>query len=99
MIYAPLHFFVFGFERMIAVGLWENLLQAAVQGGLAGALAIHLLARAIILLGAGRAAAFPALVPPSTILIGVLALGEFPTLMQLAGLAVVLVGFRFTLKP
>jgi len=47
-------------------------------------------------LGAGRAALFPALVPPFTLLIGFLALGEVPTFSQLAGLVIVVVGFRLT---
>jgi drug/metabolite transporter (DMT)-like permease len=98
-LYAPLHGLAFGYARMIAAGLWENLLQAAVQGGLAGALAIHLFARAVLLLGAGRASAFPAMVPPTTLLIGLVALGEVPSLVQLAGLAVVLLGFLLTLRP
>ena len=97
-LYTPLQL-LFGFDRMIAAGLWENVLQAAVQGGLAGALAIHLFARAVMLLGAGRASAFPAMVPPATLLIGFIALGEVPSLVQLLGLAVIAIGFRFTLKP
>lgn len=97
-VYMPLHAALFGFERMLAAGLWENLLQIAVQGGLAGALAIHLAARSVILLGASRAAAFPAMVPPATILLGFVFLGEPPTLVQLAGLAVVIAGFRFVLR-
>jgi drug/metabolite transporter (DMT)-like permease len=99
LLYAPLHALTFGFERMIAVGAWENVLQIVVQGGFAGALAIHLFSRAVILLGAGRAAAFPAMVPAATLLIGLLTLREVPSLVQLAGLVVVGVGFRFTLKP
>jgi drug/metabolite transporter (DMT)-like permease len=39
---------------------------------------------------------FPALVPPFTLLIGFLALGEVPSLSQLAGLVIVVVGFRLT---
>jgi drug/metabolite transporter (DMT)-like permease len=49
--------------------------------------------------GAGRGATFSALVPAFTILVGVAALGEMPTLIQLAGLAVVAVGFRYVMKP
>ena len=45
------------------MSLAENLLQIVVQGLLAGMLPIYLFARAVILLGAGRAATFPALVP------------------------------------
>jgi drug/metabolite transporter (DMT)-like permease len=99
LLYAPLHTVAFGFERMIAVGAWENVLQIVVQGGFAGALAIHLFSRAVILLGVGRAAAFPAMVPAATLLIGLLTLGEVPSLIQFAGLVVVGIGFRFMLKP
>jgi drug/metabolite transporter (DMT)-like permease len=99
LIYAPLFAIFFGFERMLATGLAENVLQIAVQGIFAGPLAIYLFARAVTALGASRASTFPALVPPFTMLIGFIALGEVPTLLQLIGLAIVVVGFRFALKP
>ena len=54
--------------------------------------------RAVVLLGASRAVLFPSLVPPFTLLVGYLALGEVPSMSQLAGLAIVLVGFRLTQK-
>ena len=53
---------------------------------------------ALTLLGAGRAAVFPALAPGITLLIGFLALGEVPSLAQLAGFGIVLAGFRLTQK-
>lgn len=87
---------LFYFDNLLAAGFLENLLQAAVQGALAGAGAIYLFARAVGLLGAGRAVLFPALVPPFTLLVGFLALGEVPSISQLAGLVVVVVGFRLT---
>ena len=92
----PIHGLLFGFERMMALGLLENLLQAVVQGIFAGALSTYLFTRAVVLLGAGRAAVFPSLVPGFTLLIGFLALGEVPSLAQLAGFAIVLIGFRLT---
>jgi drug/metabolite transporter (DMT)-like permease len=49
-----------------------------------------------VLLGAGRAAVFPSLVPGFTLLIGFLVLGEAPSLAQLVGFAIVLIGFRLT---
>jgi drug/metabolite transporter (DMT)-like permease len=39
---------------------------------------------------------FPTLVPPCVVLIGWIALGEQPSILQLTGLAVVLIGFRLT---
>jgi len=95
----PIHGMLFGFERMLSFGLWENVLQAVVQGGLAGAAAIYLFAHAVELLGAARAALFTSLVPPFTLLLGFLFLGEAPSLAQLAGLAIVLAGFRMTQRP
>ncbi len=92
----PVYGLLIGFGRMIALGLWENLLQAVVQGLLAGPGAIYLFTRSVVLLGAGRAAVFPTLVPPFVLLIGWLVLGSQPSLLQLIGLAIVLVGFRLT---
>jgi drug/metabolite transporter (DMT)-like permease len=63
---------------------------------LAGAGAIYLFTRAVVLLGAGRAVLFPSLVPPFTLLIGYLTIGEVPSGSQLAGLVIVIAGFRLT---
>jgi drug/metabolite transporter (DMT)-like permease len=84
------------FSNMLAAGFYENLMQAVVQGALAGAGAIYLFTRAVVLLGAGRAVLFPSLVPPFTLLIGYFTIGEAPTASQLAGLVIVLAGFQLT---
>src|SRR5262245_8277249 len=97
LVYAPVHALLFGFDRMIAVGLWQNLLQIAAQSA-AGAFALFMFARAVTLIGAGRAGVFAALVPGFALTIGWLAIGEVPTAMQLVGFAIVMVGFRFVLK-
>jgi drug/metabolite transporter (DMT)-like permease len=98
LIYAPLHAVLFGFHNMLAAGWRENLLQFLAQGILSGPLATYFSAYAASVLGTGRGATFSALVPGFTILVGVLALGEWPTAIQLAGLAVVAVGFRLVMK-
>ncbi|HXW30260.1 MAG TPA: DMT family transporter [Xanthobacteraceae bacterium] len=98
VLYAPAHGLIWGYANLLAAGLKENLLQMLAQGLLAGAGAIYLFARAVTLLGASRALIFPALVPAFGIAIGYLALGEVPTVYQLAGLAVVAIGFRLALK-
>jgi drug/metabolite transporter (DMT)-like permease len=87
---------LFDFGNMLAAGWYENAMQAVVQGALAGAGAIYLFTRAVVLLGASRAVLFPSLVPPFTLLIGYLTLGEAPSPSQLAGLVIVIVGFRLT---
>jgi drug/metabolite transporter (DMT)-like permease len=86
----------FSWQNFIAAGFLENLLQAVVQGIFAGPAAVYLFTRAVVLLGVGRAALYPALVPPFALVIGALTLGELPSVWQLLGLAVVIGGFRLT---
>jgi len=93
---AGLPLVVWGFDSFIAAGLFENLMQAVVQGFFAGAGAIYLFTRAVVLLGAGRAALYPSLVPPFVLLIGAITIGEMPSVWQLFGLLVILAGFRLT---
>jgi drug/metabolite transporter (DMT)-like permease len=97
-VYAPLYAIFAGFDGLLRMSLAENLIQVVVQGLLAGVLPIYLFARAVILIGAGRAATFPALVPGFSLVIGYLALGVVPSLAQVIGLAIVVIGFRFTLR-
>jgi drug/metabolite transporter (DMT)-like permease len=92
----PIYGLLVGFSRLIAMGFWENLLQAVLQGLLAGPGAIYLFTRSVVLLGAGRTAVFPTLVPPGVLLIGWIVLGSVPSIPQLIGLAIVLIGFRLT---
>jgi drug/metabolite transporter (DMT)-like permease len=98
LLYGPAHGLIWGYDRLLAAGLKENLVQALAQGALAGVAAIYLFARSVSLLGASRASTFPALVPGFGIVIGYLALGEVPSVYQLLGLAVVALGFRLALK-
>jgi drug/metabolite transporter (DMT)-like permease len=98
VVYAPLYAIFVGFHNLLHMSLAENLVQVVVQGVLAGVLPIYLFARAVILLGAGRAATFPALVPGFGLIIGYLALGVVPSLPQITGLVIVVVGFRFVVR-
>ena len=77
---------------------YENLLQAVVQGALAGTGAIYLFTRAVVLLGASRAVLFPSLVPPFTLLVGYHRARRGAELSQLAGPGDCGVGFRLTQK-
>ena len=94
----PIYWLHYGLAHMISLGWRENLLQAVLQGALAGPAALYLFVKSIALIGAGRAAIFFSLVPPFVLLIGWLVLGETPTLLQVMGLIIVLVGFPLTQK-
>lgn len=98
LVLIPFQYFLSGFDRLIAVGFVENVKLALVLGALSGALATYMFTRAVVLLGAARAAVFPALVPPFTLVTGYVFLGNIPSLLQIIGLAMVLLGFRFTQK-
>jgi drug/metabolite transporter (DMT)-like permease len=98
IVFAPLHAIFVGYGDILRLGWQENLIQIVVQGIIAGALPIYLFARSVILLGAGRAGTFPALVPGFSLIIGYLTLGIVPSFAQVAGLAIVVLGFRFVVR-
>jgi len=98
LLFAPVYLLIYGFSELARHGLLENLLQAVVQGGIAGSLPIYLFAHAVIALGGGRAATFPALVPVFGVIIGFLALGAVPSLAQFIGMLIVLVGFNIAMR-
>lgn len=98
LVYAPIYFLFIKADNLLRFGWGETLLQIVVQGFVSGVFPIFMFARSVSILGAGRAATFPALVPGFSLVIGFLALGIVPSLAQFIGLAVVLVGFRFALR-
>jgi drug/metabolite transporter (DMT)-like permease len=81
-----------GFERLAALPPASLAIQLVVQGLLAGVVAVVTLAAAVVVLGASRAALFPALVPGTAILIGIPLTGEWPSALQWVGIAVVTLG-------
>jgi drug/metabolite transporter (DMT)-like permease len=98
LLFAPLYALIAGFDGLLRMSFAENMIQVVAQGLIASALPIYLFARAVVLLGAGRAAVFPALVPGFGVIIGYFALGVVPSLPQLIGLLIVLIGFRFVVR-
>lgn len=98
LIFVPLHGVLYGYGTMLRLGLWENLLQVFAQGLCAGVVPLYLFGRTVVLLGAGRAGAFTALVPGFALLLGYLLFGIVPSPAQLAGFAVVMAGFQFTVR-
>ncbi len=81
-----------GIAKLIALPTSVVLGQIIVQGVLSGVVGVLAFTRAVQLLGAGRAAIFPALVPATAIILGIPIAGEMPTMLQLTGLVVVTAG-------
>ncbi len=81
-----------GFGRILALPAPELAAQLVVQGVLSGVVAVLAFTAAVKWLGASRAAAFPAMVPVTATLIGIPVAGEWPTALQLGGLAIVVAG-------
>lgn len=65
----------------------EVAVQALVQGGLSGVVAVVLFGVAILRLGASRAAAFAALIPALVAMLAIVFLGEVPSGAALMGIA------------
>lgn len=91
-VYVPGYALTIGADRLLATPLPMLAAQILVQGVLSGVVAVIAFSKTVQLLGAGRAAVFPALVPAVAILIGMPITGEIPNSLQLAGLALVSTG-------
>jgi drug/metabolite transporter (DMT)-like permease len=87
----------FSVPHLLALPTRELVLQAVTQGLLSGTFATIAYNWIVVLLGAGRAVLFPALVPGLAIIIGIPVLGETPTLVQLLGLAAAMLGLMIAL--
>ncbi|MFN3673083.1 MAG: EamA family transporter, partial [Bosea sp. (in: a-proteobacteria)] len=74
------------------------ILQALYQGVLVGVGALFFYTRSVALLGAARAALFLPLVPVVTAAAGVLLLAEWPSTLEMAGMAVVVAGMTLALR-
>lgn len=97
VIYVPGYLVINGLDRVLALPTNTLMAQVLVQGVLSGVVAVIAFSRAVQLLGPGRAAVFPAMVPAAAIFLGVPIAGEWPTALQLAGLAIVTGGLMIAL--
>jgi drug/metabolite transporter (DMT)-like permease len=92
VLYVPAYVHFTDVHRLLAVGghvLWTEVL---VQGVVAGAGTVLTYARAVALLGAGRASVFPALAPGLAVLMAGPVLDHRPSSQELFGVAVVVAG-------
>ena len=97
-LFGPLYLMVWGPERLLATPLEAIVEQVVVQGILSAVVALFAFARAVHHLGPGRASFFPAMAPSMAILIAIPVLGEFPSILQWAGLAIATLGLVIALR-
>jgi drug/metabolite transporter (DMT)-like permease len=97
VVYAPFYLF-YGFEDIFRAPLREVVIQVIVQGILVAILATWFYAKAISILGAGRAVVFVALMPVFSVAFAVPLLHEWPTRLEFAGLSLVFIGIMIALK-
>ncbi|MGI9355865.1 MAG: DMT family transporter [Rhizobiaceae bacterium] len=88
----PVFFMIDTFDRIAALPGETLVAQIVVQGLLAGVVAIVAYGRAIMHLGASGAALFPALVPATTMVVGIPVTGEWPTSIEWTGAIMATVG-------
>ena len=92
VIFAPGFVFFADFDRLAQASVGMITMQVIAQGLGAGLIAVLAFSRAVSLLGSGRAAFFGALVPGAASLLAIPVLGEIPTVLQVAGIAAVVIG-------
>jgi drug/metabolite transporter (DMT)-like permease len=83
--------------RLWGASLAAILLQAIYQGLIVGVVATLLYIRVVMLLGSVRAALFLPLVPIVTALTGAILLGENPSMLEVAGMLLVVAGMALAL--
>jgi drug/metabolite transporter (DMT)-like permease len=93
LFYVPLYLWLWrGTGQLAQAPTTELLFQAFYQGVLMGAVALFSLSRAIVILGAARAAAFISLVPVLSTLLGYAILDEIPSASETAAVVAISLG-------
>jgi drug/metabolite transporter (DMT)-like permease len=90
-LYLPIYAYFAG-PRVFAAPLADVALQAIVQGFLTGIVALLLYGRMVSILGATSSAAFLALTPAMTALMGIPVLGEWPAATDWLAIALISIG-------
>lgn len=93
-VFLPIYLLVWGVTPLPA-HLWVE--QAFYQGVIGGCLAFVFYAATVGMLGAGRAALFSALVPPTAVLLAIPLAAQMPGSLQWAGVALVSIGLMVSL--
>jgi drug/metabolite transporter (DMT)-like permease len=92
VVVVPGYFAWRGIDRLVTLPGDALLAQGIAQGLIQGVLTLLAYSKAVAILGVSRAVLFPAMVPAISILIGIPVVGEWPDMVQIAGLCLVTVG-------
>ncbi len=93
ILYVPLYLWLWvGSSRLAEAPVREVLFQTFYQGVLMGAVTLFSLSRAIVILGAPRAAAFLSLVPVVGAVLGAIVLHEIPSAAETAAIVIISLG-------
>jgi drug/metabolite transporter (DMT)-like permease len=92
LLWLPIYLAMGDFSGLAHASAGMLVVQIVAQGLGAGLVAVLAFSRASELLGAGRAAFFGAMVPGAATLLAIPVLGEVPTLLQVLGIAAVVIG-------
>ena len=92
IIFVPFYLEFADLGGWVRAGVPEIGIQLIVEGVMAGAGNLYTFAKAVEILGPGRAALFPSLVPGLAVLIAIPVLGEIPNALQWTGLFVISAG-------
>jgi len=95
VLYVPVYFVLFD-DDLFNKPTADLMFQALYQGVLTAAISLALYGRAIRPLGASKAAAFVALGPTITALMGIPALGEWPSSVVWVGIVIITAGVYLT---
>ena len=93
----PLYLATGALPHLLSLPVSLLVTQVLIQGIFSQILAMLAFSQAVKLLGGGRAATFPALVPATAILLGIPVAGEWPTGSQIVGLVTVSVGLLLSI--
>lgn len=97
LFYAPAYLLWRGVAPLSQAPFDAILLQAIYQGVFVSGVALYFYSRSIFLLGSALGASFAALIPGISIVLASLILGEFPSLLVIAGLGALTFGMSVTL--
>lgn len=95
-VFAPIYLANHGLTALLALPVRGVVQLILVHGVLSGVIAVFAFGRAVELLGASRAAVFPALTPLVATLAGIPIAGEIPAALQIEGLVLVTIGLFVT---